>query len=114
VVLPLLFWQSTPADPLGALHTIGLRSGAGSPLLRLGYLKTFMDGTLGSQTAWMSDGRRGVITASEELEEIVRRGAEAGWPVGVHAIGDAANRAALDAFERSRDAWQPLGVRHWI
>ena len=31
--------------------------------------------------------------------------------MAVHAIGDAANRAALDAFERSRDAWQPVGLR---
>jgi predicted amidohydrolase YtcJ len=112
--LPLRVWQSTPADTLGALHTIGLRSGAGSPLLRLGYLKTFMDGTLGSQTAWMDDGSGVVITSGEELEEIVREGAEAGWPVGVHAIGDAANRAALDAFERSRETWQPRGLRQRI
>ena len=112
--LPLRIWQSTPADRLADLRELGLRSGVGSPLLRLGYLKTFMDGTLGSQTAWMSDGSGVVITTSEELEEIVREGAEAGWPVGVHAIGDAANRAALDAFERSREAWQPRGLRQRI
>ena len=109
--LPLRVWQSTPADRLGDLRAVGLRSGAGSPLLRLGYLKAFMDGTLGSQTAWMSDGSGVVITTSEELETIVREGAAAGWPVGVHAIGDAANRAALDALERSRGAWQPRGLR---
>jgi predicted amidohydrolase YtcJ len=112
--LPLRVWQSTPAERLPQLSEIGLRSGAGSPLLRLGYLKTFMDGTLGSQTAWLTDGSGVVITTSEELEEIVRGGAEAGWPVGVHAIGDAANKAALDAFERSRDVWQPLGLRQRI
>ncbi|HET8557821.1 MAG TPA: amidohydrolase, partial [Gaiellaceae bacterium] len=112
--LPLRVWQSTPADTLGALRAVGIRSGAGSPLLRLGYLKTFMDGTLGSQTAWMADGSGVVITSGEELEEIVREGAEAGWPVGVHAIGDAANKAALDAFERSREAWQPPGLRQRI
>jgi predicted amidohydrolase YtcJ len=112
--LPLRVWQSTPAERLPQLRELGLRSGAGSPLLRLGYLKTFMDGTLGSQTAWMTDGSGVVITTSEELEEIVRSGAEAGWPVGVHAIGDAANKAALDAFERSRDVWQPLGLRQRI
>jgi hypothetical protein len=112
--LPLRVWQSTPAERLPELREIGLRSGAGSPLLRLGYLKTFMDGTLGSQTAWMSDGSGVTITSGEELEEIVREGAEAGWPVGVHAIGDAANKAALDAFERSRDAWQPRGLRQRI
>ncbi len=112
--LPLRVWQSTPADRLPALRELGLRSGAGSPLLRLGYLKTFMDGTLGSQTAWMSDGSGVVITTGEELEEIVREGAAAGWPVGVHAIGDAANTAALDAFERSQDAWRAAGLRQRI
>ncbi len=112
--LPLRVWQSTPADTLPALRELGLRSGAGSPLVRLGYLKTFMDGTLGSQTAWMSDGSGVVITTGEELEEIVREGAAAGWPVGVHAIGDAANTAALDAFERSQDAWRAAGLRQRI
>jgi predicted amidohydrolase YtcJ len=112
--LPLRVWQSTPTDRLPELRAVGLRSGAGSPLLRLGYLKTFMDGTLGSQTAWMSDGSGVVITTGEELEEIVREAAEAGWPVGVHAIGDAANHAALDAFERSQDAWRPRGLRQRI
>jgi predicted amidohydrolase YtcJ len=112
--LPLRVWQSTPTDRLPELRAVGLRSGAGSPLLRLGYLKTFMDGTLGSQTAWMSDGSGVVITTGEELEEIVREAAEAGWPVGVHAIGDAANAAALDAFERSQDAWRPRGLRQRI
>jgi predicted amidohydrolase YtcJ len=112
--LPLRVWQSTPADTLGALRAVGIRGGMGSPLLRLGYLKTFMDGTLGSQTAWLTDGSGVVITSGEELEEIVREGAEAGWPVGVHAIGDAANKAALDAFERSREAWQPRSLRQRI
>jgi predicted amidohydrolase YtcJ len=112
--LPLRVWQSTPAERLPQLRDVGLRSGAGSPLLRLGYLKAFMDGTLGSQTASMTDGSGVVITTSEELEQIVREGAEAGWPVGVHAIGDAANKAALDAFERSREAWEPRGLRQRI
>jgi predicted amidohydrolase YtcJ len=107
-------WQSTPAERLAELRAVGFRSGVGSPLLRLGYLKTFMDGTLGSQTAWLSDGTGVVITSGEELEQIVREAAGAGWPVAVHAIGDAANRAALDAFERSCDAWQPLGLRQRI
>jgi predicted amidohydrolase YtcJ len=112
--LSLRVWQSVPADRLPELRDLALRSGLGSPLLRLGYLKVFMDGTLGSRTAWMLDGSGVRITSGEELERIVREGAEAGWPVGVHAIGDAANRAALDAFERSRDVWQPRGLRQRI
>jgi hypothetical protein len=110
----LRVWQSVPAEKLPELRALSLRSGFGSPLLRLGYLKVFMDGTLGSQTAWMMDGSGVRITSGEELAEIVRAGAEAGWPVGVHAIGDRANREALDAFESTRDVWQPLGLRQRI
>ena len=39
---------------------------------------------------------------------------QAGWPVAVHAIGDRANRNALDAFEATRDVWQPRGLRQRI
>jgi predicted amidohydrolase YtcJ len=34
--------------------------------------------------------------------------------VGVHAIGDRANREALDAFETTHDVWAPLGLRHRV
>ena len=70
-----------------------------------------MDGTLGSQTARMLDGSGVQITSREELEEIVRRGARAGFPVAVHAIGDVANREALDAFEATQRRLAPLGLR---
>jgi hypothetical protein len=112
--LSLRVWQSIPADQVDAPAALGLRSGLGSPYLRVGYLKTFMDGTLGSQTAWMLDDSGVRITSGEELAEIIRRGAAAGWPVAVHAIGDKANREALDAFEETRELWEPLGLRHRI
>ena len=83
-------------------------------MLRLGYLKVFMDGTLGSQTALMLDGSGVRITSGEELAATVLRGAEAGFPVAVHAIGDRANREALDAFESTRATWAPLGLRQRI
>jgi predicted amidohydrolase YtcJ len=112
--LSLRVWQSVPHDMLRALRPLALRSGFGSPLLRIGYLKVFMDGTLGSQTAWMLDGSGVQITSGEELAEIIREGADAGWPVGVHAIGDRANREALDAFEQTRELWQSAGLRQRI
>ncbi len=112
--LTLRVWQSLPHDQVGSLTDLRLRSRIGDDFLRLGYLKAFMDGTLGSRTAWMLDGSGVVITSGEELQEIIRAGAAIGWPVAVHAIGDRANREALDAFEATRDAWQPLGLRQRI
>jgi predicted amidohydrolase YtcJ len=113
-VLSLRVWQSLPADQVDRLAELGLRSRIGDELLRVGYLKAFMDGTLGSQTARMLDGSGVQITSKEALVDIVRRATPAGWPVAVHAIGDLANREALDAFEETKDAWAPLGLRHRI
>jgi predicted amidohydrolase YtcJ len=107
----LRVWQSLPAEKAEELADVDVRSGLGSPLLRLGYLKAFMDGTLGSQTARMLDGSGVEITSRAELEEHIRNGARAGFPIAVHAIGDLANREALDAFEATRPEWEPLGLR---
>jgi predicted amidohydrolase YtcJ len=113
--LTLRVWQSLPArESLEHLEEVGLRGGLGDDLLRAGYLKVFMDGTLGSQTARLLDGGGVEITSRDELAEIVRRAAAHRWPVAVHAIGDRANRDALDAFEDTRSAWQPLGLRQRI
>ncbi|HET6684750.1 MAG TPA: amidohydrolase [Gaiella sp.] len=112
--LSLRVWQSLPHERVEELAELRLRSRLGDDYLRLGYLKAFMDGTLGSQTASMLDGSGVVITSGEELAEIVCAAAAAGWPVAVHAIGDRANREALDAFEATRDVWQPLGLRQRI
>ncbi|MEO5577010.1 MAG: amidohydrolase [Gaiellaceae bacterium] len=112
--LSLRVWGSIPHELVDSAAALALRSGFGDEYLRIGYLKCFLDGTLGSQTALMTDGSGVEITSREELEEIIRRGAERGWPVGVHAIGDQANRNALDAFEATCDAWEPKGLRHRI
>ncbi len=112
--LTLRVWQSLPAGRVDELQSLGVCSGFGSPLLRVGYLKVFMDGTLGSGTALLLDGTGVRITGSEELAETVLAGAAAGFPVAVHAIGDGANREALDAFERTREVWAPLGLRQRV
>ena len=112
--LPLRVWGSIPHETLDHAAWLSLHSGFGDDFLRIGYLKCFMDGTLGSQTALLTDGSGVQITSREELEEIIRRGVEAGWPVAVHAIGDQANRDALDAFEATQEVWRPKRLRHRI
>jgi predicted amidohydrolase YtcJ len=112
--LRLRVWQSLPHEQVERLAELGVRSGLGDDWLRVGYLKAFMDGTLGSSTALRLDGSGVRITSAEQLESIVRRAAAAGFPVAVHAIGDLANREALDGFAAARDAWAPLGLRQRI
>ena len=54
--LPLRVWQSLPAAKLNEIAEAGLSSGLGDDYLRVGYIKAFMDGTLGSETARLLDG----------------------------------------------------------
>jgi predicted amidohydrolase YtcJ len=103
--------MGVPAEMLGSARAVELRSGFGSELVRVGPIKAFMDGTLGSRTAWMLDGSGDILTSGEELEQIVLEAAAGGLDVAVHAIGDAANRAALDAFERTRHVWEDALMR---
>jgi predicted amidohydrolase YtcJ len=112
--LTLRVWQSLPHEHIERLAELGIVSGFGDNLLRVGYIKAFMDGTLGSRTARMLDGSGIEITSRDEFEDIVRRSARAGFPVAVHAIGDLANREALDAFESARDEWEPRRLRQRI
>lgn len=96
-------------DAFDTMLARGWRSGAGDAWLRIGGLKLFLDGTLGSQTADMlapyagQPSNRGLATmAFEDFCDWVDRAAAAGLATAVHAIGDAANRKALDGFERVR------------
>jgi predicted amidohydrolase YtcJ len=109
--LTLRVWQSLPHEQIDHLREVGLTSGLGDDLLRIGYIKVFLDGTLGSRTALLLDGSGVEITGADEFEDIVRRAARTGFPVAVHAIGDLANRRALDGFEASQDEWRPRGLR---
>jgi predicted amidohydrolase YtcJ len=108
--LTLRVHMSLPAERLAAAEATELRTGFGSDLLRVGPVKAFMDGTLGSSTAWMLDGSGMVLTSAAEMADIARASARSGLSVAVHAIGDGANRAVLDALEETREAWDELPV----
>jgi len=83
---------------------LGLRSGMGDDRFRTGALKLFADGTLGSQTAALLQPYEGgtdrglELLTPEELTRLVARAEAGGLATAIHAIGDRAVRAALDAF----------------
>ncbi len=95
-----------PVKNLEAAIQLGLRSGYGDEFLRIGGVKIFADGALGSRTAAMLEpyedephNRGIVVTPPAELRRLVSAAHHAGLSVAVHAIGDAANRAVLDALQ---------------
>jgi predicted amidohydrolase YtcJ len=115
--LPLRVHVCIREEQLAAAVEAGLRSGdrlaADADRARLGWLKLFADGTLASRTAALLDpieaesGRPlpagtelGVfITPPARQAELAGRAADAGIATIIHAIGDRAVRAALDALE---------------
>ena len=90
----------------------------GDQLFRLGPVKLLLDGSLGARTAALqkeySDepGNKGHLTYSqEELDSLVSIAHEHGLQVALHAIGDAAIQAGIDAIEKAV-AVDPREHRH--
>jgi predicted amidohydrolase YtcJ len=101
---------SVPVAALDAGEEIGVVHGFGSERLRIGPVKMFADGTLGSSTALLeapyegTENRGIAVTSAEALREGTMRAARAGLSVAIHAIGDRAVRHALDAIEAAMAA----------
>lgn len=91
------------------------------PWMRAAGLKLFLDGTLGSRTAWLLAPYEGSTSAfglptmrPEDVLAAVGQAAAAGWPTAAHAIGDAAVRQALDAFAAHPAAPDGSPLRHRV
>lgn len=72
---------------------------------KLGGVKLFMDGSLVARTAWMNEPYQNSADcgypamAPDEITRIVKAADARGLQVGIHAIGDRAVDAVLDAYE---------------
>jgi predicted amidohydrolase YtcJ len=99
---------------LGDQAKIGIRHAFGSSFLRLGAIKGFADGSLGSTTAYFfepytdSPGTRGLL--ADEMQSIpamrdrLLKGDDAGLQICIHAIGDQAISITLGLFEEIEKA----------
>src|SRR5207237_7199213 len=112
--LKLRVHMAVPVEMLAAATALELRTGFGSELVRVGPVKVFMDGALGSGTAWMLDGSGDALVTPDELGEIAREAAAAGLSPAIPAIGDGAVRAAPDGLEASHDALLTVAVARRI
>jgi predicted amidohydrolase YtcJ len=104
-----------PLTGLDSAITLGLRSGLGDSRLRVGGVKLFADGSLGSRTAWMfepfaSNGQSCGVPwmTPEDLRGEISRAIQAGLAVAVHAIGDRANHEVIDAIAAAQSAETPI------
>ena len=87
--------------------------------IRFGYLKAFIDGTIGSGTALMFEpfsdnpGTSGLAMMSyEEFENMVVTADKYGFQIGVHSIGDKGNNWTLNAYEKAQQVNRKRNSRH--
>ena len=117
-VFPLRIVKSIPFDHLKDAIAEGFTTGMGNDDLRIGWLKLFMDGALGPQTAAMlepyqdSPDQYGMLMLSTaELSEIGELAARNEISLAVHAIGDRAIRLMMDGIEQIRSSIPPSGEK---
>lgn len=86
--------------------------------LRMGGIKLYLDGALGSRGAWLkapyadAAGQTGLPLQNDtQLLNQMSRGAMDGFQLAVHAIGDRANAEVLDAIEQMAGSY--TGDRRW-
>ncbi len=99
----------------------GLLTGFGNDRLRLGPYKLLMDGSGSGGSAAMREpypndpDNFGILhMTQEELDDCVVRGHEAGYQVGVHAIGDRAVEMTLNSFQKALNKYPRRNHRHRI
>lgn len=113
--------KGIPMADLKEAIAAGRRTGAGDRRLRVGPVKLYADGALGSHSAHMGHdfaddpGNHGIeVLPVAELAELVHTANAAGIAVATHAIGDRANRLILDAYAENLALTRAAGLRNRV
>jgi len=119
--LTLRVYAWLPIQDIDACLSRGIKTGQGDEMLRVGFLKAFIDGTVSSSTALLfepfsdePDKRGEAQYAEEDFYELVGQAHGNGYQVGIHAIGDKGIHWALNAIERAQKETGKNGLRHRI
>ncbi len=122
--LRLRILKSIPLLNLEAAIQTGLRSGFGSDFIRVGPVKLFADGALGTQTAAMLEpyandpDNSGMLMLSQaEIVHYGKMAIENGLSLAIHAIGDLSNRIVVNAYSEIRQLehhYPNLALHHRI
>jgi predicted amidohydrolase YtcJ len=106
--LDLRIYSFVPLSNWAKLDSFCKKEGKGDDILRWGGLKGFMDGSLGSTTAWfydhyLDDPKTSGLTVTDtiDIHNWVLAADSAGLHIAVHAIGDRANDFILNVFEEA-------------
>ena len=104
-------YACSPLSDYKRWQNTGVHYAFGDAMLRVGCLKGYSDGSLGSTTAWFFepylDAPNSVGLASDEISKMpenIAAADKAGLQIMIHAIGDRANATVLDNFSKAEKA----------
>ena len=119
--LTLRVYGWLPISQLDEYIEKGIKQGQGDEMVKVGFLKCYIDGTIGVRSALMFEpfteepGNTGLAQMEEEeFYALVEKAHKNGYQVGVHAIGDKAVHWVLNAVERAQDKHGKKGLRHRV
>ena len=113
------------ADFEKSIPIVGIHSGFGDEWLKIGGIKLFADGVPQTKTAWLHEdypdgGNGGLVmpgaTEKERYDELLKMVAYAhknGFQCAIHAVGDRAIEACIDAFLRAQEQ-DSQELRHYL
>jgi hypothetical protein len=117
--LTLRVYGWLPISGLDEYIEKGIKQGQGDYMVKVGFLKCYIDGTIGVRSALMFEpfteepGNTGLAQMKEEeFYALVEKAHKNGYQVGVHAIGDKAVHWVLNAVERAQEKHGKKGLRH--
>jgi predicted amidohydrolase YtcJ len=119
--LHLRVYLGIPVDLLDELVSLGLLTGFGNDMIKIGFVKILVDGSLGGRTAALKkpysdkpETSGMILYTQKELNKLVSKAHEAGLQLAVHAIGDHAMEIVLKTFEKALKAHPRKNHRHRI
>ena len=119
--LPLRVYLGIPAELLDELTNLGLVTGFGNDMVKIGFVKIFADGSLGARTAALKQPYSDkletsgmILCTQKKLNQLVLKAHRAGLQLGVHAIGDSAIETVLKAYSKALKDFPRENHRHRI
>ena len=120
--LTLRVLSGISASRLDAVLSLKLKTGFGGEFHRIGGLKLFCDGALGSHSAAMFEAylgepeNKGILSVEKDrLLHLAKQASKGGISLAIHAIGDRANRIVLDILDEiDGNANCQFAMRHRI
>jgi hypothetical protein len=119
--LPLRVYLGIPIELSDEIIKLGLLTGFGNGMVKIGFIKILADGSLGARTAALKkpysdkpETKGMMLYTQKRLNKLVSKTHKAGLQLAIHAIGDRAIESVLKALSKALQETPRQDHRHRI